>query len=51
MILTGTSNLKGIKQKFQLSDLLNFLISVTGMCEVLCPLLQRFLIMQITLAN
>ena len=49
--ITGAGNLKGIKQKFKLSDVINFLISVTGMCVVLCPLLQKFLIMQITLAN
>lgn len=38
--ITGTGNLKGSKQKFQLPDIIKFLISVTGMCEVLCPLLN-----------
>ena len=33
-------NVKGNKQNFQLSDLLNILVSVTGTCEVLCLLLH-----------
>ena len=33
------SNLKGSKQNFQLSDVLNILVSVTGTYKVLCPLL------------
>ena len=32
-------NLKGSKQNFQLSDVLNILVSVTGTYKVLCPLL------------
>lgn len=32
-------NLKGSKQNFQLSDVLNILVSVIGTYEVLCPLL------------
>ena len=33
-------NLKGSKQNFQLSDVLNILVSVTGTYKVLCPLLH-----------
>ena len=33
-------NLKGSKQNFQLSDVVNILVSVTGTCKVLCPLLN-----------
>ena len=32
-------NLKGSKQNFHLSDVLNILVSVTGTYKVLCPLL------------
>ena len=32
-------NLKGSKQNFQLSDVVNILVSVTGTCKVLCLLL------------
>ena len=33
-------NLKGSKQNFQLSDVLNILVSVIGTYKVLCPLLH-----------
>ena len=33
-------NLKGSKQNFHLSDVLNILVSVTGTYKVLCPLLH-----------
>lgn len=32
-------NLKGSKHNFQLSDVVNILVSVTGTCKVLCLLL------------
>ena len=33
-------NVKGRKQNFQMSDLVNILVSVTGTCKVLCLLLH-----------
>ena len=33
-------NVNGSKQNFQMSDLVNILVSVTGTCKVLCLLLH-----------
>ena len=33
-------NVKGSKQNFQMSDLVNIVVSVTGTCKLLCLLLH-----------